>query len=52
MNQMIPYFSAYLGHGKMSDTDWYLTGVTDLLGIVGDSFRTFGLGGEDDEEKC
>lgn len=36
--------STYLGHAKVSDTYWYLTGVPELLTIVGAKFERFALG--------
>jgi hypothetical protein len=43
---MMPYLSAYLGHRKLSDTYWYLTGVPELMAVAADSFRAMGLGGD------
>jgi integrase len=31
----------YLGHAKVSDTYWYLSGVPDLLALVGARFERF-----------
>ena len=33
--------STYVGHAKVSDTYWYLTGVPDLMAIVGERFEQF-----------
>ncbi|HWO16520.1 MAG TPA: tyrosine-type recombinase/integrase [Solirubrobacterales bacterium] len=33
--------STYLGHGKVTDTYWYLTGTSELLAIAGDRFERF-----------
>jgi integrase len=33
--------STYLGHAKISDTYWYLTGVPELLALVGTQFERF-----------
>jgi len=33
--------STYLGHAKISDTYWYLTGVPELLTVVGARFERF-----------
>ena len=46
VNSMMPYLSAYLGHRKLSDTYWYLTGVPELMAVAADSFRAMGLGGD------
>ncbi len=41
--------STYLGHAKISDTYWYLTGVPELLDVVGAKFERFAMkGGSDD----
>lgn len=32
--------STYLGHGKVSDTYWYLSGIPELLAIAGKRFRS------------
>ena len=36
----------YLGHAKISDTYWYLTGTPDLMGVVGSTFERFAMGQE------
>lgn len=33
--------STYVGHAKVSDTYWYLTGVPDLMAITGKRFELF-----------
>lgn len=33
--------STYLGHGKVTDTYWYLTGTPELLAIAGSRFERF-----------
>lgn len=33
--------STYVGHAKVSDTYWYLTGVPDLMAVAGKSFEQF-----------
>jgi integrase len=43
------WLCTYLGHAKISDTYWYLTGVPELMGIVGAQFERFALGGGCDE---
>lgn len=46
-NAMIA-LSTYVGHAKVSDTYWYLTGVPDLMAVVGKRFELFAAGiGED-----
>jgi len=34
-------FSTYLGHAKVSDTYWYLSGVPELLAIAAERFERF-----------
>jgi integrase len=43
VEQAIPSLATYLGHGKVSDTYWYLTGTRELLGIAGARFERFTL---------
>lgn len=35
--------STYVGHAKVSDTYWYLTGVPDLMALAGESFEQFAV---------
>lgn len=41
VDQVIASLSTYLGHGKVTDTYWYLTGTGELLSIAGDRFERF-----------
>lgn len=43
------WLCTYLGHAKISDTYWYLTGVPELMDIVGAKFERFALQGVRDE---
>lgn len=43
------WLCTYLGHAKISSTYWYLTGVPELMNIVGTKFEHFALQGADDE---
>jgi integrase len=36
--------STYVGHAKVSDTYWYLTGVPDLMAVAGKRFELFAAG--------
>lgn len=46
VNDRIHALSTYLGHGKVSDTYWYLSGIPELLAIAGRRFRALpGSGG-------
>lgn len=46
VNQRIAALSTYLGHVKVSDTYWYLSGTPELMSIVCDRFERF-VRGED-----
>ena len=41
VHHLIAALSTYLGHGKVSDTYWYLTSTPELLAIAGDRFERF-----------
>ena len=41
VNHAISYLSTYLGHVKVSDTYWYLSGIPELLKVVGDRFERY-----------
>jgi integrase len=41
VDQRIASLSTYLGHGKVTDTYWYLTGTTQLLQTAGGRFERF-----------
>lgn len=43
------WLCTYLGHAKITDTYWYLTGVPELMDIVGAQFERFALVGGGDE---
>jgi integrase len=43
------WLCTYLGHAKISDTYWYLTGVPELMDIIGAKFERFALHGVRDE---
>lgn len=40
----IPSLSTYLGHGKVTDTYWYVTGIPELMEVVGSRFEQFACG--------
>ncbi len=42
IDQVIPFLSTYLGHVKVSDTYWYITGVPELMAIAAERFEHFG----------
>jgi integrase len=41
IDRAIDQLSAYLGHAKVTDTFWYLTGVPELLALAGGRFEQF-----------
>lgn len=41
INQRMLALSTYLGHAKVSNTYWYLTGVPELMHLVGQRFERF-----------
>lgn len=45
VNNAILMLSVYLGHSKVTDTYWYLTGIPSLMAIAAKSFERFS-GGE------
>ena len=43
------WLCTYLGHAKISDTYWYLTGVPELMELVGSKFERFACAGGSNE---
>jgi integrase len=41
IDQAMLALSTYLGHAKISNTYWYLTGVPELMGLAGKKFERF-----------
>jgi len=41
MDQAMFWLCTYLGHAKISDTYWYLTGVPELMAMIGATFEDF-----------
>ena len=41
IDHAIAALSTYVGHAKISDTYWYLTGIPDLMAIAGNRFEDF-----------
>ena len=41
VDQAILSLSTYLGHAKISNTYWYLTGVPELMALAGNKFADF-----------
>ena len=50
MSQRMLALSTYLGHVKVSNTYWYLTGVPELMGLIGQHFERFVDPGENSDE--
>ena len=52
VDHRIAALSTYLGHGKVTDTYWYLTGTTQLFATAGERFERFaGKSSGGDHEK-
>ena len=45
VNAMLPVLATYMGHKKISETYWYLTGTPELLQVAGDAFERIAKGG-------
>lgn len=41
----LPALSIYVGHAKLVDTYWYLTGIPELMAIAAERFRRYAQGG-------
>jgi hypothetical protein len=41
IDQAMLSLSTYLGHTKISNTYWYLTGVPELMAVAGQKFERF-----------
>jgi integrase len=50
ISQRMLALSTYLGHAKVSNTYWYLTGVPELMGLVGQRFERFANPKENGDE--
>jgi integrase len=46
VDHAIVALSTYVGHVKVTDTYWYLTGIPDLMAIVARKFERFAQGGQ------
>ncbi len=46
VHNLIAALSTYMGHGKVTDTYWYLTGTPELLAIAGARFEQFARTGK------
>ena len=43
----LPFLATYLGHGKVTDTYWYLTGIPSLMAIVSARFERLVCAGQE-----
>lgn len=50
VDQAMLTLSTYLGHAKISNTYWYLTGVPELMALAGSKFERFVEAAEADDE--
>jgi hypothetical protein len=48
IDQAMLALSTYVGHIRVSNTYWYLSGVPELLGLAGERFEPQPLGAEVD----
>lgn len=48
INNKILYLSTYLGHAKISDTYWYLTGTPEIMTLLTNNFEEYFYGNEGD----
>jgi integrase len=46
VHHLVAALSTYMGHGKVTDTYWYLTGTPELLAIAGGRFERFARTGK------
>jgi integrase len=38
---VVPYLSTYLGHVRVADTYWYITGIPQIMNIAGNRFYSY-----------
>jgi integrase len=50
LNQRMLALSTYMGHVKVSNTYWYLSGIPELMALAGARFECFACAGEFDDE--
>ena len=50
IDSRVHLLSTYLGHVKVSSTYWYLTGVPELMGLLGQAFERYASPWEDGDE--
>lgn len=48
INNKILYLSTYLGHAKISDTYWYLTGTPEIMSLLTHNFEDYFYGNRGD----
>jgi integrase len=46
VHHLVTALSTYMGHGKVTDTYWYLTGTPELMAIAGSRFERFARTGK------
>jgi len=51
IDQAMFWLCTYLGHVSISNTYWYITGVPDLMSLIGERFEHFVIAGVRDESK-
>jgi integrase len=48
VNWALPLLSTYLGHGRVTDTYWYLTAIPALMAIAGERFERLAVSDEEE----
>jgi integrase len=46
VNRAVLALSIYVGHARVSDTYWYLTGIPELMAIAAERFQGYAQGGQ------
>lgn len=52
VNAKLPLLATYLGHAKVSDTYWYLTGIPALMAIATQRFEQVAVGSAQEASPC
>jgi integrase len=52
VDQTIPFLSVYLGHVKVTDTYWYLTGIPELMAVTAERFEQFVQSEREEDHEC
>jgi hypothetical protein len=47
----MPALSTYLGHVKVTDTYWYVTGIPELMNTISARFERFAVSDQEDRHE-